>query len=59
MVQALDVQTNEYIGEFVPGAGMQVMKECAAVTHSDAKPKKAVHLIWQAPANRAGSVVFR
>jgi len=59
LVQALDANNYEFIGEFMDGEGMQVMKECSAVTHSDAKPKNSANLIWQSPHDREGHVIFR
>jgi len=59
MVQALDAETHTPIGQFVAGKGMQVMKECSSVTHTDSKPKKAVNLVWEAPYDRPGQVIFR
>lgn len=59
IVQALDGETHHPIGQFVVGKGMQLLKECSAVTHTDAKLKKAVNLVWEAPYDRSGSVIFR
>lgn len=59
LVQALDAESHHPIGQFVVGKGMQMLKECSAVTHSDAKPKKAVNLVWEAPYDRSGQVIFR
>jgi hypothetical protein len=59
LVQALDANTYEMIGEFMDGEGMQAMKECSAVTHVDNKPKSSANLIWNAPHNREGHVLFR
>lgn len=58
-MQALDARTNEFIGEFITGEGMQAMKECSGVTHSNSKPKKSAQLLWQAPHDRSGEVKFR
>lgn len=59
LVQALDAETHHPLGQFVTGNGMQLLKECSAVTHTDPKPKKAVNLVWEAPYDRSGQVIFR
>jgi len=59
LVQALDAETHTPIGSFVTGKGMQLLKECSAVTHTDAKAKKAVNLVWEGPYDRSGQVIFR
>lgn len=59
LVQALDSETHHPLGQFVTGKGMQLLKECSAVTHTDPKPKKAVNLVWEAPYDRSGQVIFR
>ncbi|XP_023216395.1 putative ferric-chelate reductase 1 homolog [Centruroides sculpturatus] len=59
MVQALDKETGKYIGKFIEAPGLAVMKECSAVSHSNPKPKIAVHLAWVAPNDHSGQVVFR
>ena len=59
MVQALDAESHTPIGQFVPGKGMTLLKECSAVTHADPKAKKAVNLVWEAPYDRPGQVIFR
>lgn len=59
IVQALDAESHTPIGQFVSGKGMQLLKECSAVTHTDPKPKKAVNLVWEAPYDRPGQVIFR
>lgn len=59
LVQALDASTHSPVGEFLAAQGMKPLKECSAVTHSDPRPKKAVNLVWQAPSNHAGQVIFR
>ncbi|KAI1280850.1 putative defense protein 3 [Halotydeus destructor] len=59
LVQALDAETHQPIGQFIGGKGMQLLKECSAVTHTDAKQKKAVNLVWESPYDRSGEVIFR
>ncbi|RWS17610.1 putative ferric-chelate reductase 1-like protein [Dinothrombium tinctorium] len=59
MVQALDAYLHQPIGQFVPTHGMKLLRECAAVSHSDSRPKKAVNLVWQAPPDHSGEVIFR
>jgi len=59
LVQALDASTHSPVGAFLPAQGMKPMSECSSVTHSDSRPKKAVNLVWQAPSNHAGQVIFR
>lgn len=59
LVQALDAETHHPLGQFIPGKGMQLLKECSAVTHTDPKAKRAVNLVWEAPYDRSGQVIFR
>jgi len=59
LVQALDAQTHEMIGDFLAGQGMQIMRECSAVTHGDHRPKRGANLVWLAPQDRSGEVLFR
>ena len=54
-----DASTHSPVGHFLPAQGMKPMSECSAVTHSDSRPKKAVNLVWQAPSNHPGQVIFR
>ncbi|XP_071547760.1 ferric-chelate reductase 1 [Panulirus ornatus] len=57
-VQARDIYTNKWIGEFAESDQAMSYPECSAVTHNTVPPKTDVLLLWKAPYNRAGSVKF-
>lgn len=60
IVQAIDPQTFEFIGHFLPGEGLRLMPECSAVTHENARDKSAAALVWMPPDDRHwGEVIFR
>ena len=59
IVQALNAETHQPIGQFLSSPGMKLVEECSAVTHSDAKPKKGVNLVWSAQVQSPGEVIFR
>ncbi|XP_019877695.1 reelin domain-containing protein 1 [Aethina tumida] len=50
-IQARDVATNEWIGEWVETPNTKIHPECSAITHGDPKPKAQAVLLWQAPRN--------
>ncbi|CAH0558954.1 unnamed protein product [Brassicogethes aeneus] len=59
LIQARDVATNEWIGEWVESPNTKVHPECSAITHADPKPKAQAVLLWQAPKNgQQGQVYF-
>ncbi|XP_057653432.1 reelin domain-containing protein 1 isoform X2 [Diorhabda carinulata] len=58
LIQARDVVTNEWIGQWVETPNTKIHPECSAITHSDPKPKQAATLVWQAPKNSRGQVYF-
>jgi len=59
LVQALDPVSHQVTGCFITGPGMNSLKECAAVTHADPRPKKSANLVWEAPYNKEGEILFR
>lgn len=58
-MQALDSESLQMIGRFLPGTGLQMLPECAAVTHNDTRLKDSVSFLWMAPSKLHGNVIFR
>ena len=59
IIQAYDPTNGTLIGSFRAGDGLKLLKQCNAVTHKDAKEKKAVTLYWIPPENATGQVAFK
>lgn len=59
LVQGFNPQTREVIGEFLGGPGVQLVPQCAAITHENNRNKKAATLNWRAPLGASGPVMFR
>lgn len=57
-MQAVDENTNQRIGSFEEGRGLKILS-CAAVTHSDNRPKRQATLVWNAPSTGSGRVAFK
>lgn len=58
-IQARDVATDAWIGEWVQTPNIKRHNECSAVTHADPREKHAATLIWQAPKDvQPGQVYF-
>lgn len=56
-IQARDVATNEWIGEWIETPNTKRHPECSAITHADPREKLQATLIWQAP-HQQGKVYF-
>lgn len=58
-IQARDVATNNWIGNWVESQGSKVHPECSSVTHGDPRDKQQATLVWQAPHDaQPGQVYF-
>ncbi|XP_044258931.1 reelin domain-containing protein 1 [Tribolium madens] len=58
-IQARDVASNGWLGEWVETPNTKIHPECSAITHADPKPKQQAVLVWQAPHNvQPGQVYF-
>ncbi|XP_023013906.2 reelin domain-containing protein 1 [Leptinotarsa decemlineata] len=57
-IQARDVATNEWIGDWVETPNTKVHSECSAITHGDPRAKQSATLVWQAPQNSRGGQVY-
>ncbi|KAK4881821.1 hypothetical protein RN001_005140 [Aquatica leii] len=57
-IQARDIETNQWIGEWEEIPNTKVHPECSAITHADPEYKQKAVLIWTAPKNSHGGQVY-
>lgn len=58
-IQARDVATGGWIGDWVQTPNTKRHSECSAVTHGDPRDKQGATLVWQAPKDvNPGQVYF-
>ncbi|XP_077294745.1 reelin domain-containing protein 1 [Arctopsyche grandis] len=58
-LQARDVATNNWVGEWLHTSNTTIHPECASITHADPKEKQQATFVWIAPANiPPGEVYF-
>lgn len=58
-IQARDVATDGWLGEWIQTPNTKTHPECSAVTHADSRDKHAATLVWQAPKDaQPGQVYF-
>ncbi|XP_051159926.1 putative defense protein 3 [Leptopilina boulardi] len=57
-LQARDVNTNEWIGNWGKTENTVPHSECSAITHADPRDKQQATLTWNAPLNARGHVYF-
>lgn len=57
-IQARDVATNQWIGEWVETPNTKRHPECSAITHADPREKQQATLLWQAPQTGHGGKVY-
>lgn len=58
-LQARDVASNNWVGEWLPTANTTIHPECASITHADPKDKQQATFVWIAPHNvPPGQVYF-
>ncbi|GLV40967.1 uncharacterized protein CBL_04491 [Carabus blaptoides fortunei] len=58
-IQARDVATDAWLGEWIQTPNTKKHPECSAVTHADPRDKQHASLLWQAPRNvQPGQVYF-
>ncbi|CAD7084942.1 unnamed protein product [Hermetia illucens] len=57
-LQARDVETNEWIGEWDESPNTKTIPECSSITHADPKDKIGATFVWKAPQDKAGHVYF-
>ncbi|XP_037944104.1 putative defense protein 3 [Teleopsis dalmanni] len=58
LIQGRDVESNEWIGEFIQSENTNSIPECSAITHSDNRDKLGAKFIWKAPQHKRGRVYF-
>ncbi|CAH1374195.1 hypothetical protein MTP99_015569 [Tenebrio molitor] len=58
-IQARDVASDGWLGEWVETPNTKIHPECSAITHADPKPKQQAVFVWKAPHNvQPGQVYF-
>lgn len=50
-IQARDVATGQWIGQFTQAENLNLIPECSAITHADNQDKVEATLLWTAPDN--------
>ncbi|KAK5650486.1 hypothetical protein RI129_001515 [Pyrocoelia pectoralis] len=58
LIQARDVETNKWIGEWSEISNTNVHPECSAITHADREEKQKAVLVWHAPKDSTGGEVY-
>ncbi|KAL3278927.1 hypothetical protein HHI36_016445 [Cryptolaemus montrouzieri] len=58
LIQARDVATNNWLGNWIETPNTKIHPECSAITHADPKPKAQASFLWQAPPNVQGGQVY-
>ncbi|XP_031335328.1 reelin domain-containing protein 1 [Photinus pyralis] len=58
LIQARDVATNQWIGEWSEIPNTNVHPECSAITHADPEEKQKAVLTWHAPKDTEGGQVY-
>ena len=58
LIQARDVNSNDWIGKWTETQNTTIHPECSAITHADPMPKQQAILLWQAPHDSQGRVYF-
>ncbi|KAF2894391.1 hypothetical protein ILUMI_11782 [Ignelater luminosus] len=57
-IQARDVASDGWLGEWIETPNTKKHPECSAITHADPEEKQQATLIWQAPKNTPGGQVY-